>query len=126
HDALPIWRVRHHRDHDVRLLRDFLRRPARDSAQVEEGRGYGLVIVRMQLVAALREIGGHGAPHDPESDESDIHDPFLSVHETGSLRIELPPGHEELHRGGVVARPEAVLLVERSEEHTSELQSPYD
>src|SRR3954453_3749675 len=35
-----------------------------------------------------------------------------SIAQARSLRIELPSWHEELHLRGVVARPEAVLLVE--------------
>ena len=75
HDFGDVRRIGDHRDHQFIALRGLRRAAAPLGAGVEQRlHRFGAARPDSELVAALEQVEGHRAPHDPEADESDLHD----------------------------------------------------
>src|SRR5437867_7267198 len=71
--GLYVRRVWHHRDLDVRLLRDLLAVRVCRAARVDKRLRNAGNAIEEHLMATLDQVGRHRRSHDPESDESDFH-----------------------------------------------------
>src|SRR3984885_1476095 len=69
---LDVRRIRDHGDDNVRLLAYFLSIGASDRALVDELLQRRAAGMNEKLMTAFQEVGGHRAPHDAETDETDL------------------------------------------------------
>jgi hypothetical protein len=73
-DLLDVGRVRHHGEHQVGVLGHLGRAEVGVGAELGEGFQRGRAPrPDVQGVAAAGDVDGHGAAHEAEADESDIH-----------------------------------------------------
>jgi hypothetical protein len=79
HPAAPGDHLRHdgrigqHGDDDVGARRDIRHRRARVSPEIDQGvHSFGVHVVNDKLEALGAQVRGHGAPHAPQPDETDL------------------------------------------------------
>jgi len=70
-----VGRVRHHQDDNLRTLGNRLQGVANRCTSLTDIRRQPALAIDKQLVPALDQVQRHRMTHDPEPDETDLHDP---------------------------------------------------